>query len=66
MKIEACNKDDSEAILDDINTYNFIILLSENVWTPLEFVIKNDEGEPIGGMLAGNWYRNGLEIKTFG
>jgi len=30
----------------------------------LEFVTKNDEGEPIGGMVAGNWYWNGLEIKT--
>lgn len=50
MKIEACIKEDNEAFLGDINTCNLNILLSKDEWTPLEFVTKNDKGEPISVM----------------
>ena len=64
MKIEICNKADIKTIVDGLNAYNLdkVAALS-SVWTPLEFGVKNDKGDVIGGVLAGINYWNGLEIK---
>ncbi len=64
MKIETCIKKDKEVILDGLNAYNLSkVAALAGIWTPLEFVAKDDEGEAIGGLLAGIGYWNGLEIK---
>ncbi|WP_218846338.1 hypothetical protein [Winogradskyella ludwigii] len=34
-----------------------------SVWTPLEFAIKSENDNIVGGILAGINYWNGLEIK---
>ncbi|PKV49548.1 acetyltransferase (GNAT) family protein [Aquimarina sp. MAR_2010_214] len=62
--IESCNKDNIQKIVAGINEYNLskVPALSD-VWTPLEYVIKNQDNEEIGGVLAGIGYWNGLEIK---
>ena len=64
MKIEICSKADIKTIVDGLNAYNLdkVAALS-SVWTPLEFGVKNDKGDVIGGVLAGINYWNGLEIK---
>ena len=64
MKIEICNKADIKTIVDGLNAYNLdkVAALS-SVWTPLEFGVKNEKGDVIGGVLAGINYWNGLEIK---
>ena len=51
-------------IVDGINEYNHIQVpaLSE-IWTPLEFMVKNGEGIVIGGVLGGIGSWNGLEIR---
>nr|WP_321228802.1 GNAT family N-acetyltransferase [uncultured Psychroserpens sp.] len=62
--IEPCNKDNIKTIVDGINEYNLnkVSALAE-IWTRLEFVIKDKNGTEIGGILAGIGYWNGLEIK---
>ena len=64
MKIQICNKADIKTIVDGLNAYNLdkVAALS-SVWTPLEFSIKNEKDNVIGGVLAGINYWNGLEIK---
>ncbi len=64
ISIEECKKEDVTKIVDGINTYNLSkVPALADLWTPLEFVAKNIEGEPIGGVLSGIGYWNGLEIK---
>ena len=64
MKIEACSKEDIRTVVAGLNTYNLSnVSALADIWTPLEFVSKNDKGEVIGGALAGIGYWNGLEIK---
>ena len=62
--IEPCNKDNIKTIVDGINEYNLnkVSALAE-IWTRLEFVIKDKNETEIGGVLAGIGYWNGLEIK---
>ncbi|MFC3560683.1 GNAT family N-acetyltransferase [Pedobacter jamesrossensis] len=62
--IEPANKETSKTIIDGINDYNLsqVAALSE-IWTALDFIIKNNNGVEIGGILAGIGYWNGLEIK---
>jgi len=64
MVIDLCNKADIKIIVDGLNAYNLdkVAALSP-IWTPLEFCIKNEQGDVIGGVLAGINYWNGLEIK---
>ncbi|MBU2928575.1 GNAT family N-acetyltransferase [Winogradskyella psychrotolerans] len=64
MKIEVCNKADIKTIVDGLNTYNLdkVAALS-NIWTPLEYSLKNEDDAVVGGVLAGLNYWNGLEIK---
>ncbi|EPR72079.1 hypothetical protein ADIWIN_2918 [Winogradskyella psychrotolerans RS-3] len=61
MKIEICNKADIKTIVDGLNAYNLdkVSALSP-IWTPLEFSIKNEKYDVIGGVLAGINYWNGL------
>ena len=62
--IEPCEKENVKAIVDGINEYNLSkVSAIADIWTPLEFVAKNENGIEIGGILAGLGYWNGLEIK---
>ncbi len=62
--IEPCNKKSVKTIVDGINTYNLSrVPAISDVWTPLEFVVKNKSEDEIGGVLGGIGYWNGLEIK---
>jgi GNAT superfamily N-acetyltransferase len=64
FKIEPCSKDNIKIIVDSLNTYNLNkVSAVADIWTRLEFVIKDDNGIEIGGILAGIGYWNGLEIK---
>lgn len=62
--IEPANKESVKNIIDGINEYNLgkVSALSQT-WTPLDFVIKNEDEIEIGGILAGVGYWKGLEIK---
>ena len=62
--IETCDKENIKTIVDGINEYNLsqVPALSD-IWTRLEFVVKDKDGLEIGGVLAGIGYWNGLEIK---
>ncbi|UZO82384.1 GNAT family N-acetyltransferase [Aquimarina sp. ERC-38] len=62
--IEPCSKENVKKIVDGINEYNLhkVPALSD-VWTPLEYVVKNKNGIEIAGLLSGINYWNGLEIK---
>jgi len=62
--IEPCEKENIATVIDGINSYNLskVAALAE-VWTPLDYVIKNVHGTVIAGILAGIGYWNGLEIK---
>lgn len=62
--IEPCTKENTAAILKGINTYNISkVAAIADVWTPLDFVVKNEAGVEIAGILAGIGYWNGLDIK---
>lgn len=63
ITIVPCGKESISKIVDGINKYNLdrIPALSD-IWTPLEYTAKNENGEEIGGVLAGTGYWNGLEI----
>jgi len=64
FKIEPCEKNNIAPIIEGINSYNLskVAALSPT-WNPLDFVIKNESGNEIAGILAGIGYWNGLEIK---
>ncbi|WP_062056839.1 GNAT family N-acetyltransferase [Aquimarina longa] len=63
--IEPCKKENIKKIVDGINQYNLdkVPALSD-VWTPLEYVAKNQKGEEVAGVLSGIGYWSGLEIKV--
>lgn len=62
--IKPCKKENIQTILDGINSYNLSkVAAVSDIWTPLEFIIKDKTGNDIGGVLAGIGYWNGLEIK---
>ncbi|KQC01907.1 GNAT family N-acetyltransferase [Pedobacter sp. Hv1] len=62
--IEPCEKENIKKIIEGINIYNLSkVAALADVWTPLEFVIKDEDGKEIAGILAGIGYWNGLEIK---
>jgi len=62
--IEPANKESVKNIIDGINEYNLskVSALSQT-WTPLDFVIKDDSGVEIAGILSGIGYWKGLEIR---
>ena len=65
LTIEVCGKEDVRQVVDGINAYNLAhVPALAGVWTPLEYVVKSDEKEVVGGELAGIGYWNGLEIKV--
>ena len=65
FQIVPCSQDSVSSILDGINEYNLSkVAALSNVWTPLNYVIKDEEGIDIAGILAGIGYWNGLEIKV--
>ncbi len=62
--IEPCEKEDITTIVDGINSYNLSkVAALADVWTPLDYVVKNEHGIAIAGILAGIGYWNGLEIR---
>lgn len=63
ITIVPCGKEGIIKIVDGINQYNLdrVSALSD-IWTPLEYIAKNENDEEIGGILAGMGYWNGLEI----
>ncbi|GAA4198472.1 GNAT family N-acetyltransferase [Pedobacter jeongneungensis] len=63
IKLIPCGKESINKIIDGINQYNLdrVPALS-NIWTPLEYIAKNENDDEIGGILAGIGYWNGLEI----
>ena len=64
FKIEPCNKENTSAIINGINAYNLNkVTALAPAWTPLDFVIKDEAGIEIAGILAGIGYWNGLDIK---
>lgn len=62
--IEPANKETAKIIIDGINEYNLskVAALCQ-IWAPLDFVMKDNNGIEIGGILAGIGYWKGLEIK---
>ncbi|WP_108801661.1 GNAT family N-acetyltransferase [Aquimarina sp. Aq107] len=64
VTIESCKKENIKTIVDGINSYNLSkVPAIADIWTPLEFIAKDHNGEEIGGLLGGIGYWNGLEIK---
>jgi GNAT superfamily N-acetyltransferase len=64
VSITIAKKADIKTIVDGINNFNLTKLPAQApTWTPLEFVAKDKHGSPIGGILGGIGYWNGLEIK---
>ena len=62
--IEPCQKENISKILNGINAYNLSkVPALTDIWTPLDFTVKDQNGNEIGGILAGIGYWNGLEIK---
>lgn len=63
LSIIPCEKKSAKKIVDGMNQYNLekVPALSAT-WTPLEYVVKDGNGEEIAGVLAGIGYWNGLEI----
>lgn len=63
ITIVPCGKESVGKIVDGINQYNLdrVPALSD-IWIPLEYIAKNENGEEIGGILVGIGYWNGLEI----
>lgn len=62
--IEACQDSEVKTIVNGINAYNLshVPALAE-AWTPLNFVIKDESGNAIAGILGGIGYWNGLDIR---
>jgi GNAT superfamily N-acetyltransferase len=63
ITIVPCGKESKVKIVDGINQYNLArVSALSDIWTPLEYIAKNENDEEIGGILAGIGYWNGLEI----
>lgn len=62
--IEPANIESSKKIIDGINEYNLSkVPALGQTWVPLDFVIKDDNGVEIAGILSGIGYWKGLEIR---
>ncbi|WP_109301132.1 GNAT family N-acetyltransferase [Aquimarina sp. AU474] len=65
MNFEVCTSDEIKTIVKGINDYNYSKvppILSE-MWTPINYVVKDSNQEILGGLLSGIGYWGGLEIK---
>ncbi len=63
--IEPCKKENVKTIVDGINSYNLTrVTATADIWTPLEFIAKEENDIEIGGILGGIGYWGGLEIKV--
>ena len=61
--IETCTADDRKTIVSGINSFNLSkVSALGDTWLPVEFTIKNKQGDVIAGILGGIGYWNGLEI----
>ena len=59
-----CNKEQVKTIIDGINNYNLShVPAIAAVWTPLDFIITDENDTVIAGVLGGIGYWNGLEIR---
>ena len=56
ITINPCKKENIKTIVDGLNSYNLskVSALSE-MWTPLEFIATNSDGEEIGGDFRRYW-----------
>jgi GNAT superfamily N-acetyltransferase len=65
FKIEKSTDDEIQIIVDGINTYNWehVPAFIAEKWIPMDYVVKNNEGEVIGGILSNIGYWGGLEIR---
>ncbi|ALM50098.1 acetyltransferase [Flavobacterium psychrophilum] len=64
LTIEILQNEERKTVINGINSYNLSKAAAlADVWTPVEFVAKNEVGEVIGGILGGIGYWNGLEIQ---
>ncbi len=64
LKILKAQPEEVKSIVGGMNAYNLShIAAMAPTWTPLEFALKDDEGNLLGGILGGIGYWNGLEIK---
>lgn len=64
ISINTATKAEIKTIIEGLNTFNLAHRPAEAAtWTPLEFVMRGDNGQAIGGILGGIGYWNGLEIK---
>ncbi|MGD1945882.1 MAG: GNAT family N-acetyltransferase [Croceivirga sp.] len=64
ISINTATKAEIKTIIERLNTFNLAHHPAKAaMWTPLEFVMRDDNGQAIGGVLGGIGYWNGLEIK---
>ena len=62
--IEPCEKENIPKIVEGINEYNLRkVPALAAAWTALDYVVKNESGTEIAGILSGIGYWNGLEIR---
>lgn len=63
LTIEILQNEERKTVINGINSYNLSrVAALADVWTPVEFVAKNEAGEVVAGILGGIGYWNGLEI----
>lgn len=64
IAIESCTDESTKAIIKGINQYNLDkVPAVADTWTPLNYVVRDNNGAEIAGVLSGIGYWNGLEIK---
>lgn len=64
FKIKTCSKENIQSVVLGFNKYNLSkVPTQSDTWTPLEFMITNQERLVIEGIFGGIGYWNGLEIK---
>ncbi len=65
MTFEVCTHEEAKIIVSSLNKYNLgqVPPVLSEIWTPLDYAVKNSDQEVIGGLLSGINYWGGLEIK---
>ncbi|WP_299454382.1 GNAT family N-acetyltransferase [uncultured Microscilla sp.] len=65
IHITPCTPEQIQQVLEGLNAYNLRqVPPLAAMWTPLEFVATDSNGNTLGGVLGGIGYWNGLEIKV--
>ncbi|EAY28293.1 GNAT family N-acetyltransferase [Microscilla marina] len=65
IHITPCTLEQIQHVLEGVNAYNLQqVPALADLWTPLEFVATDNNGNTLGGVLGGVGYWNGLEIKV--